>query len=91
MDEHGIPAGPVNDARTVTTDPHFRAREAIVEIPDAGFGSVTMQGVFPKLSATPGRVRWTGPELGADTDDILSDRLGYTAEEVAQLRKEGVA
>lgn len=91
MDEHGIPAGPVNDAKAVAGDPHFRAREAIVEVPDASLGSVTMQGVFPKLSATPGRVRWTGPELGADTDDILSRRLGYSAEQVAQLRQDGVA
>ena len=91
MDEHGIPASPVNDARAVTADPHFRAREAIVEVPDATLGSVTMQGVFPKLSATPGSVRWTGRELGADTDDILSRRLGYSAEQVARLRQDGVA
>ena len=91
MDEHGIPAGPVNDARAVAADPHFRAREAVLEVPDATLGSVTMQGVFPKLSATPGRVRWTGPELGADTDDILSHRLGYSAEQVARLRQDGVA
>lgn len=91
MDEHGIPAGPVNDARAVARDPHFRAREAVLEVPDATLGSVTMQGVFPKLSATPGRIRWTGPELGADTDDILSRRLGYSAEQVARLRQDGVA
>lgn len=91
MDEHGIPAGPVNDAQAVAEDPHFRVREAVLEVPDATFGSVTMQGVFPKLSATPGRVRWTGPELGVDTDDILSRRLGYNADQIARLRQEGVS
>ncbi|GAA4131297.1 CaiB/BaiF CoA transferase family protein [Aminobacter aganoensis] len=91
MDEHGIPAGPVNDAQAVAEDPHFRAREAVLEVPDPTFGSVTMQGVFPKLSATPGRVRWTGPELGADTDDILSRRLGYDADQIARLRQDGVS
>lgn len=91
MEEHGIPAGPVNDASAVVADPHFREREAILDVPDPIFGSVTMQGVFPKLSATPGHVRWTGPELGADTDDVLSRWLGYSAEQVERLRQEGVA
>ncbi len=90
MDEHGIPAGPVNDARAVAADPHFRERGAIVEVPDPLLGAVTMQGVFPRLSATPGEIRWTGPALGADTDDILSG-LGYSAEQIVRLRQEGVS
>lgn len=90
MDEHGIPAGPLNDVRAVASDPHFKAREAIIEVPDPALGSVTMQGVFPKFSATPGMVRWAGRELGADTDDILSNRLGYPADRIAQLRQDGV-
>ena len=46
------------------TDPHFIAREAIVRVPDPKFGDLAMQNVVPKLSATPGSIRWTGPELG---------------------------
>ena len=42
-------------------DPHFAARDALVTIPDAELGEIRMQGVFPKLSATPGSVR--RPEL----------------------------
>lgn len=90
MDAAGIPAGPLNDASAVTSDPHFRAREAVIEMPDSNLGTVTMQGVFPKLSATPGRVRWVGRELGADTDMVLADRLGFSEDEIKQLRRNGI-
>lgn len=90
MDAHGIPAGPLNDASAVVADPHFRVREAIIDVPDPTLGTVTMQGIFPKLSATPGRVRWAGRGLGADTDSILADRLGYGSADIMQLRQDGV-
>lgn len=90
MEEIGVPAGPVNDAAAVAADPHFRARGAVVEVPDPEIGSVTMQGVFPKLSETPGRIAWTGPTLGQHTDEILRDRLGISPQRVAELRAAGV-
>jgi formyl-CoA transferase/succinyl-CoA--D-citramalate CoA-transferase len=90
MEEVGIPAGPVNDAAAVAADPHFRARGAIVEVPDPEIGSVTMQGVFPKLSETPGRIAWAGPALGQHTDEILRGRFGMTPQRVAELRAAGV-
>ncbi|MBS0224029.1 MAG: CoA transferase [Proteobacteria bacterium] len=91
MEEVGVPAGPVNDAAAVAADPHFRARGAIVEVPDPEIGSVMMQGVFPKLSETPGRIAWTGPALGEHTEEILRERLGMTPQRVAELRAAGVA
>jgi formyl-CoA transferase/succinyl-CoA--D-citramalate CoA-transferase len=90
MDRHGIPAGPVNDAAAVVSDPHFCARGAIVEVPDVSFGSVTMQGPVPKLDGTPGTIRWTGPEVGAHTRDILADTLGLDAASLDRLAAEGV-
>jgi formyl-CoA transferase/succinyl-CoA--D-citramalate CoA-transferase len=90
MDLHGIPAGPVNDAAAVVSDPHFRARGAIVEVPDVSFGSVTMQGPVPKLDGTPGTIRWTGPEVGAHTRDILAGALGLDAASLDRLAAEGV-
>lgn len=90
MEEAGVPAGPVNDAAAVAADPHFRTRGAVVEIPDPELGSVTMQGVFPKLSETPGRIAWTGPALGQHTDEILRERLGLTPQRVAELRAAGI-
>ena len=90
LEEHGVPAGPIYRAREMLADPHFRARESIVSMADPRFGELPMQGVFPRLSSTPGEVRWLGPELGEHTDEVLTERLGYTPEAVAQLRAAAV-
>ena len=58
-------------------DPHFAAREALVSVPDAEFGEVTMQNVFPKMSKTPGSVRRPAPlTIGQDSDDVIQRWLG---------------
>jgi formyl-CoA transferase len=71
-------------------DAQYRAREAIVEVAHPVFGQVKMQNAFPKLSATPGRVRWPGPALGEHTDQVLRDVAGCTPERIAALRAKGV-
>jgi formyl-CoA transferase len=71
-------------------DPQFAAREAIVEVDHPVFGKVKMQNVFPKLSDTPGAVRWPGPALGEHTNALLGERLGLSEAEIAALRAEGV-
>lgn len=77
MVEAGVPAGRVFDAEDMLADPHFAAREALVSVPDDEFGEVTMQGVFPKLSATPGSVRRPAPlTVGQDSADVLKRWLG---------------
>jgi crotonobetainyl-CoA:carnitine CoA-transferase CaiB-like acyl-CoA transferase len=48
-----------------------------------------MPGIVPKLSDTPGAIRWSGPELGAHTEDILAE-LGKTEQDVRELRQRGV-
>jgi len=90
MEQHGIPAGPVNDAASIAADPHFRERQAIIEVPHDELGGITMQGAFPKLSGTPAKVRWAGSDLGEHTDEILRDRLGCSDSEICRLRSEGI-
>ena len=70
-------------------DAHIKAREAIIRVAHPLLGEVPMQGVFPKLSATPGKVNHTGPELGADTADILSS-LGIETSQQSRLREQGI-
>ena len=71
-------------------DAHFAAREAIVKLVHPLLGEFPMQNVVPKLSATPGQVRWVGPELGEHTEEVLSSVLGLTRGEVDELSVAGV-
>ncbi|TGD96341.1 CaiB/BaiF CoA transferase family protein [Methylobacterium nonmethylotrophicum] len=85
-----VPAGPLNDAAGIVQDPHFRARGAVVEVEAEEYGRLTMQGVAPRLSETPGAVRWAGPALGQHTHEVLSERLGLSADDIATLEADGV-
>ncbi len=77
MIAHSVPAGRMYDAEDMLSDPHFAAREAIVTVEDPVLGPTPMQGVFPKLSATPARIRRPAPrEVGQDTAEILRRWLG---------------
>lgn len=90
METSGVAAGRVYRAPDMLDDPQFAAREAIVEVPHPVFGAVKMQNAFPKLTGTPGSVRWPGPALGEHTDAVLSGRLGMSTDEISGLRERGV-
>ena len=88
---HAIPAGKVYRAPEMLADPHFAAREAIVEVPHPAFGGVLMQNAFPKLSATPSGVRRPAPrEVGQDNAEVYGRELGLGAEDLAELKRAGV-
>ena len=74
----------------IFADPHYRAREMILDVPAEGLGTLPQPGVVPKLSLTPGRVTHAGAALGRHTDEILSGLLGMSADEIGRLRKDGV-
>lgn len=86
----GVPVGLAYRAAEMLADPHFQARQSIVRVPDDQRGEVAMQNVFPRLSETPGEIRHTGPALGRDTSDVLSDWLGITQAAQDRLRASGV-
>jgi succinyl-CoA--D-citramalate CoA-transferase len=90
MDEYGVPAGRIYTAKEMLADPHFAARQAIISVQDPTLGEIKMQNVFPRLSATPGGVDWTGPELGQHNEEVLGGLLGLAAEEIAALKAEQV-
>lgn len=90
MREHGVPHGKIYRAPDMLADEHFKARDAIVRVAHKQFGDIAMQNTFPKLSDTPGEVRWAGPELGEHTDAVLGGLLGLTEDRLAQLREHGV-
>ena len=91
MQEHGVPAGRIYRAPDMLDDPHFLARDAIINVDSERFDNLKMQNVFPKMSATQGQVRWPGPlELGAHNDEVYGKLLGKSETELAELRAKGV-
>ncbi|MCA8902266.1 MAG: CoA transferase [Hyphomonas sp.] len=88
-ESHAVPCGQVNTARELLEDAHVAARQAIIRVADPVLGEVPMQGVFPRLSETPGSVRTTGPALGQHTDEVLAS-IGLGGEDIARLRAAGV-
>ena len=90
LEKSGVPAGKIFRAPDMLEDPHFAAREAIIRIAHPEFGELAMQNVFPKLSATPGEVRWPGPALGQHNEEIFRDTLGMSDDRVRELSAAGV-
>ena len=66
-----VPSSRVYTIADIYADPHFAARQMLQQVPHPKLGHTTQVGVVPRLSATPGRIRHTGPALGADTQDVL--------------------
>jgi formyl-CoA transferase len=89
-DEHGVPCGPVNRAPEMLADPHIAARGSIVSADDPVIGEIKMQGVFPRLSETPGAVRWPAKPLGADNERVWREMTGVDAARFAALKARGV-
>lgn len=90
LNNAGVPVGRIYRAADMFTDPHFIAREAIIRLSHPDFGEFPMQNVAPKLSHTPGAVRWVGPTLGQHNDDIYHNLLALNHDEITQLRQKGV-
>lgn len=84
-----VPAGKVYTARDIAEDPHYRARDMLLQQTTRDGHTVTVPGVVPKLSATPGSVRSSAPRLGDDTDAVLAE-AGLSSEQIALLRAKGV-
>nr|WP_095406956.1 CoA transferase [Mycobacterium talmoniae] len=88
--EAGVPSGRIYTARDIVGDPHYAAREMIVDVPEPGLGdeTVPMPGVVPKLSATPGALTRGAPLLGEHNLEVLGALLG--ASEIEELQLAGI-
>ncbi|WP_369300728.1 CaiB/BaiF CoA transferase family protein [Pseudomonas sp. HT11] len=84
-----VPAGRIYSVADIVSDPHYQARDMLLNAELPGGVSVKMPGIVPKLSETPGAVNWQGPTLGQHTDDILGS-LGLTDTDIQRLKTSGV-
>jgi crotonobetainyl-CoA:carnitine CoA-transferase CaiB-like acyl-CoA transferase len=72
------------------SDEQYAARQNIVTVEDPEIGPFPMQNVVPRLSQTPGEVRWTGPKLGQHNDEVFKEVLGMEEEDLDGLRERGI-
>jgi formyl-CoA transferase len=89
MGAASVPAGRIYDIADIAEDPHYRARDMILKQSTRQGFDVEVPGIVPKLLSTPGAIHSPAPVLGEHTRGIL-DGLGFTEEQQAQLKAEGV-
>lgn len=84
-----VPSSRIYTIADIYSDPHYKDRNMLVEVQHPALGHTTQIGIVPRLSATPGAIRRTGPEVGADQDEVLAS-IGYGADDISALKKRGV-
>jgi crotonobetainyl-CoA:carnitine CoA-transferase CaiB-like acyl-CoA transferase len=87
LEREGIPCGLIKDVAEVCTDPQVLARDMVVQLQHPTAGPIRVNGIPIKLSATPGEVKDAPPTLGQHTEEVLSEILGYTPSQIAELRR----
>jgi len=89
MNAAGVPAGKSYDAADIANDPHYQARDMILNATLADGSVVQVPGIVPKLSNTPGQIKRDAPSLGQHTTEIL-ESLGISASKQADWKTRGV-
>ncbi len=84
-----VPAGRVYTAKDIYEDPHYRARDMILNQHTRDGDDIAVPGVVPKLSGTPGTIRSSAPHLGDDTDSVLQ-QMGLSPDNIRALREKGI-
>ena len=90
LEEHCIPSAPVLSVADTVTHPYFKARSMVRTVPDPVLGEVTIPGFPFKFSAFPDLPDIQAPLLGEHNAEVLAEQLGYTMNQVAELRAKGV-
>jgi CoA:oxalate CoA-transferase len=90
FDDAGIPAGKISNIADVVKDPHVLARDMIVNVVHPVAGNFTLPGIPIKLSMTPGKIKSPAPVLGQHNEEVLTEYLGMTPDDVNALEEEGV-
>jgi len=89
LEEARVPSGPIYSVADMLVNEHFIARGLFEEV-DVNGKALKIPAMIPKLSETPGRTDWAGPEVGAFNEEVYCDVLGLSREEMARLKEQGV-
>jgi crotonobetainyl-CoA:carnitine CoA-transferase CaiB-like acyl-CoA transferase len=89
-EEAGFSAAPVVGGREQYRDPHLRARGTVWELDDPLYGRIDEYGPVPKLSESPGRMKWTAKPVGYHNEQVFGGLLGLSAEEMEDLARKKV-
>jgi formyl-CoA transferase len=81
--------GPVFNIEDIMNNIHAQAREMIINISDNG-KNLNTENVFPKMSKTPGKIKYLGKNIGHDNEEIFRNWLGLKTSEINQLKKDGI-
>jgi len=89
IEDNALTAVAVQNVADIEQDAHWRERQLLVNVPN-GQGAVRMHNVVPRLSATPGAIRWPGGSLGEHNHELYRRELGLSDDEMKQLLSDGV-
>lgn len=91
LEEQGVPSGLIYSVKEILDDPHYQARDMIVNVKHPKFGEFPMPGIVPKLSRTPGQVKFPGAEtMGKSNEEVYRSILGYSDEQIRSLKEKGI-
>ncbi len=89
LDAASVPAGRIYTVADIAADPHYQARDMILQTVMADGSTLALPGIVPKLSRTPGSHRRNAPDIGQDTDAVLHD-MGLTEAQIQALKDKGI-
>jgi formyl-CoA transferase len=89
LDRAAVPAGRIYTVADIAADPHYQARGMLQQVVMDDGSVMTVPGIVPKLSLTPGQHRRNAPQLGQDTDQVLTE-MGLSADQIQSLRARGI-
>ena len=89
VNTHKLTAVAVQTVADIERDPHWRARELLVDV-ESGGATVRMHNVVPRLLGTPGEIRWAGGDVGQHNHEVYGDELGLDGAAMARLQASGV-
>ncbi|MFB4163865.1 CaiB/BaiF CoA transferase family protein [Alteribacillus sp. JSM 102045] len=91
LEKHGVPSGLIYSAKDIVEDPHYQARDMIVNVEHPELGDFPMPGVVPKLSRTPGKIKEPGSsEMGSHNEAVYQSLLDLDEDKLNELKEKNI-